>query len=274
MNEKPTAGELAAGWIEAWKRMDIAWLRQRLALDFVHVSPFGRLEGRDLYLATVEPMARGSVRQLRVKEVIASGDQAAVWFENHTDAGAVPSCDWIRVENGRIREIRSFYDPSKVREVLSASEQADLGGARESAAAKGASKRPWPIIAVADVVRSSNWYATLLDARQNHPGATVFNQILDGDGTVLLCLHHWGPSGPRGDHDWPSLASPGNRVGNGVLLWFVVSDFDATWARAQTSGAAIDESPNTDNGTGLRAFVVHDLDGYYVAINEAREGAA
>jgi catechol 2,3-dioxygenase-like lactoylglutathione lyase family enzyme len=130
--------------------------------------------------------------------------------------------------------------------------------------------RPWPIIAVADVVKSSGWYTTLLRARENHPGATVFNQILDRDGTILLCLHHWGPSGPRGDHVWPPLVDPGEgRVGNGILLWFVVADFDAAWKRAQSLGATIEEHPNTDNGTRSRAFLVRDPDGYYVAVNEA-----
>jgi len=121
-------------------------------------------------------------------------------------------------------------------------------------------RRPWPIIAVADVPASAAWYASLLGGEQSHPGAAVFDQVLDGDGTVLLCLHHWGPSGPRGDHHWPSLADPGHGpVGNGLLLWFVVSDFDAAWRRAQTLGATIHESPNTDNGTGMRAFVLRDL---------------
>jgi uncharacterized glyoxalase superfamily protein PhnB len=60
-------------------------------------------------------------------------------------------------------------------------------------------------------------------------------------------------------------------VGNGLLLWFVVDDFDAAWERAQRLGAPIEEPPNTDNGTGMRAFVVRDLDGYHVAINEARK---
>lgn len=133
-------------------------------------------------------------------------------------------------------------------------------------------KRTWPIIAVADVPRSSAWYVSLLAAQQDHPGATVFNRVLDGDGTILLCLHHWGPSGARGDHDWPSLADPGaGRVGNGLLLWFVVNDFNAAWRRAQDLGATIHEPPNTDNGTGMRAFVVRDPDGYYVTVNEARD---
>jgi catechol 2,3-dioxygenase-like lactoylglutathione lyase family enzyme len=134
-------------------------------------------------------------------------------------------------------------------------------------------KSTWPIIAVADVARSSAWYCRLLDAKNNHPAATVFDQILDNDDSVLLCLHHWGPSGPRGDHVHPSLAHPQQgSVGNGILLWFVVDDFDAAWARALALGATIAEQPNADNGTGMRAFIVRDPDGYYVAVNEAAGG--
>ena len=131
--------------------------------------------------------------------------------------------------------------------------------------------RTWPIVAVSDVTRSSAWYSRLLEAQQTHPGATVFDQIIDADATVLLCLHHWGPSGPRGDHHWPSLSKPAqDSAGAGLLLWFVVDDFDAAWERAQKLDAATEESPNNDNGTGMRAFVIRDPDGYYVAVNEAR----
>ena len=132
-------------------------------------------------------------------------------------------------------------------------------------------KRVWPIIAVSDVPKSATWYMQLLEAQQTHPGATVFDQIVDTDDTVLLCLHHWGPSGPRGDHNWPTLANPTEQVsGNGLLLWFVVDDFDTAWERAQTLGTPVEEEPSTDNGTGMRTFVVQDLDGYYVAVNEMR----
>lgn len=126
MNER--SAELAVGWIEAWIRMDMEWLRQWLAPDFVHVSPFGRFDDRESYLAAVEPMARKSVVELVVKEVIASGDQAAVWFENRTPKGVVESCDWLRVENDMIKEIRSFYDTAVIREVLSPDEQQRLDG--------------------------------------------------------------------------------------------------------------------------------------------------
>ena len=128
MTMKERSAELAVRWIEAWVEMDMEWLRQRLAPDFVHVSPFGRLEGRESYLATVEPMARKSVVELTVKDVIASGNQAVVRFENRTPNGVVESCDWIRVENDLIQEVRSFYDSAMIREVLSPGEQESLGG--------------------------------------------------------------------------------------------------------------------------------------------------
>jgi hypothetical protein len=46
-------------------------------------------------------MARKSIMELTVKDVIASGNQAAVWFENRTPKGVVESCDWVRVEADR-----------------------------------------------------------------------------------------------------------------------------------------------------------------------------
>jgi len=129
--------------------------------------------------------------------------------------------------------------------------------------------RTWTIIAVNDVPSSAAWYSELLGAHNNHPGGKAFDQILDSDGTVLLCLHHWGPSGRNGDHHWAPLSLRSDGVGNGLLLWFVVDGFDAAYDRARALKAPIEEAPNDDNGTGKRAFVIRDPDGYYVAVNEA-----
>lgn len=128
MTTTERSAELAVLWIESWIEMDMERLRRNLAPDFVHTSPFGRLEGRESYLSTVEPMARKSVVELAIKEVIASGNRAAIWFENRTAAGVVDSCDWVHVENDQIKEIRSFYDSARIREVLSPEEQAGLDG--------------------------------------------------------------------------------------------------------------------------------------------------
>lgn len=119
--------ELAIGWIEAWKKMDMNWLVGHLDDDFIHTSPFGVLEGKEFYLKTVEPMARKSVQKLEIISVIANNNEAAIWFNNISANGTVPSCDWLKVENGKITEIQSFYDSVKIREILNPEEQNQLG---------------------------------------------------------------------------------------------------------------------------------------------------
>ena len=53
-------------------------------------------------------------------------------------------------------------------------------------------KRTWTIIGVSDVARSFKWYQSLLGLPETLPAHDDFGQILDADGTVLLCLHQWG----------------------------------------------------------------------------------
>jgi predicted enzyme related to lactoylglutathione lyase len=89
-------------------------------------------------------------------------------------------------------------------------------------------KRAWTIIGVKDVAASFMWYQSLFGQHETSPGHDYWGQILDTDGTVLLCLHQWG------SHDHPSLMSPDTAVaGNGLLLFFRVDDFDAALARAR-----------------------------------------
>ena len=63
-------------------------------------------------------------------------------------------------------------------------------------------KRIWTIVGVADVASSCRWYQSLFGQPETSPGHDYFGQILDSDGTVLLCLHEWGA------HEYPSLKSP------------------------------------------------------------------
>ena len=58
-------------------------------------------------------------------------------------------------------------------------------------------KRTWTIIGVADVPRSFKWYQSLLGLPEMVPAHDYFGQILDSDGTVLLCLHQWGATSIR-----------------------------------------------------------------------------
>ena len=63
-------------------------------------------------------------------------------------------------------------------------------------------KLTWTIIGVADVAKSFKWYQSLLGLPETAPAHSDFGQIVDSDGTVLLCLHEWGA------HEHPSLTSP------------------------------------------------------------------
>ncbi len=123
-------------------------------------------------------------------------------------------------------------------------------------------KRIWPIIGVRDVRASSDWYQSLLDCRNTHQDGSVFDQIVDTDATVLVCLHHWG------DHQHPSLLSPDEASpGNGLLLFFRVDDFDAALQRTRDLVRTFEEQPHTNPNTGTMEFSVRDLDGYYVTVN-------
>ena len=123
-------------------------------------------------------------------------------------------------------------------------------------------KRTWTIIGVADVPASFRWYQALFGQATMHPAHDHFGQILDTDGTVLLCLHAWGA------HEHPSLTSPDRGApGNGLLLFFRVDDFDATLQRARTLVARFDEEPHVNPNTQTREFSLRDPDGYYVTIS-------
>ena len=106
MSDSPAS--LARTWLRAWDTHDLSLLR--LAPDFVHTSPFGRIEGAEEYLRIVEPMSRKSVRGITVRDVIEGEGRAAITYEVETTAGTVEACDWVFVENGRIRAVNSYYD--------------------------------------------------------------------------------------------------------------------------------------------------------------------
>lgn len=124
--------------------------------------------------------------------------------------------------------------------------------------------RLWTIIGAADVARSVHWYQTLLGLPTSPPAHDYFGQIIDSDGSVLLCLHAWG------EHDHPSLSSPQLALpGNGLLLFFRVTDFDAALARARSLVEALDEEPQVNPNTHTPDFALRDPDGYRVMISAA-----
>ena len=126
-------------------------------------------------------------------------------------------------------------------------------------------KRTWTIIGVRDVRASFNWYQALFGQPEGRPEHDDFGQIMDADGTVLLCLHQWGA------HEHPTLMSPDvASPGNGLLLFFRVDDHDKALNRARALVARFEEESHVNPNTRTREFSVRDPDGYYVTISADR----
>ena len=123
-------------------------------------------------------------------------------------------------------------------------------------------KRTWTIIGVADVAASFKWYQSLFGQPATRPAHEYFGQLVDTDGTVLLCLHEWGA------HDHPPLESPAKASpGNGLLLFFRVDDYDMALQRARVLVNRLEEEPHLNPNTKTMEFSLRDPDGYYVTIS-------
>jgi len=125
-------------------------------------------------------------------------------------------------------------------------------------------KRLWTIIGVADVAKSFAWYQSLLSLTRSKPEHDYFGQLLDKDGTVLLCLHQWGIE------EHPPLISPKEaKPGNGLLLFFRVDNYDAALTAARNLSSRLEEEPHENENTGTMEFSLRDPDGYFVSISAA-----
>ena len=122
--------------------------------------------------------------------------------------------------------------------------------------------RIWTIIGVGDVPGSFKWYLSLLGLPETSPGHGDWGQILDADGTVLLCLHQWGA------HEHPTLMSPDDgSPDNGLILFFRVDDYDEALNRARALVTRFEEEPHVNPNTRTREFSIRDPDGYFVTIS-------
>lgn len=119
--------------------------------------------------------------------------------------------------------------------------------------------RPQPLIAVHDVEASSRWYQIVLGCTSGHGGKEYERLIFDGQ--MILQLHLWDA------HDHPHMGNPESKpYGNGVLLWFQTSTFDAAIERARNVRADILQAPHVNPSAKHRECWLHDLDGYVVVL--------
>lgn len=91
------------------------------APDVVFESPITpRLTGIRSVLEFLEGVL-SVIKEVRVKQCVADGEYVAVRFELDTVYGLIPASDRIRITNGEIKELRPYYDPRPVKDVMTAS---------------------------------------------------------------------------------------------------------------------------------------------------------
>ena len=121
-----------------------------------------------------------------------------------------------------------------------------------------------PLICVRDVEASSRWYQRLLGCRSDHGGSHY--ERLVSQGRLILQLHHWDV-----EHHHGRIGDRSLTPGNGVLLWFEVSDFDDAVARVTELQAEIVRTrhrnpPDGDGGPNHWEVWLRDPDGYTVVL--------
>jgi len=122
--------------------------------------------------------------------------------------------------------------------------------------------KPQPLIAVRDVEASSRWYQGLLGCQSGHGGREYERLMVDEQ--LVLQLHRWDA------HEHPNLGNPDSKpYGNGVLLWFQTTEFDAAVQRAGTLRAEVLEGPKVNHSANHRELWLRDPDGYVVVLASA-----
>ena len=107
----PDARTVAMAYIEGCARKDLDAVARLLAPDVKFEGPGNTVTGADPYLAVLRRIGLVWLRS-DVKKVFTDGSDVCVIYDFVTDspAGAVPTVEWLRVEDGRITAVKLFFD--------------------------------------------------------------------------------------------------------------------------------------------------------------------
>jgi ketosteroid isomerase-like protein len=109
MNKDPKA--LALEYLDAVSKREFCKLNDLLAPDLKFTGPSMTRSTAQDFIAALKRLGAIHVRN-EVKRVFADGDEACVIYDFVTDtpAGALPTIEWLRFAEGRIRSINLYYD--------------------------------------------------------------------------------------------------------------------------------------------------------------------
>ncbi len=102
---------IALAYIDGCARKDLDAVAPLLAPDIRFTGPTRTIEGATPLLAVLRQLGPVWVRS-DVRKVFADGNDVCVIYDLVTDtpAGAVPTVEWLRIEDGRIRSVNLYFD--------------------------------------------------------------------------------------------------------------------------------------------------------------------
>jgi hypothetical protein len=102
---------VAMAYIEGCARKDFDTVARLLAPDVKFEGPGNTVTGADSYLAVLQRIGLVWLRS-DVKKVFTDGSDVCVVYDFVTDsaAGAVPTVEWLCVEDGRLKTVKLFFD--------------------------------------------------------------------------------------------------------------------------------------------------------------------
>ncbi len=103
---------IVEGYLDGLRKKDLS--KVAFAPDVTFESPLSaRLSGEEAvvdFLSGLFP----AIQDIRVKQHIVEGEFVATVFDLDTTFGVIPVFDCFRVSNGKLRQIRPFYDPRPI----------------------------------------------------------------------------------------------------------------------------------------------------------------
>ena len=94
---------------QALQKKDFNAARKLLADDLLFEGPIDRFERADDYVAAVSRLY-GMVKGVQHRATIAEDNQVAVFYVLDTPVAKAPVAEWYKVGDGRIIELRAYFD--------------------------------------------------------------------------------------------------------------------------------------------------------------------
>src|SRR5687768_3048681 len=108
--ENPSIG-IAAAYVEGLKRKDLSGVPFDPDVRFESPLTNGPIRGVESLIEFLSGLLP-AIRDARVKKSFGAGeDVCTVWELETTAAVVIPICEYFRVVDGRLKEIRPYYDP-------------------------------------------------------------------------------------------------------------------------------------------------------------------